>query len=192
LEPFGHEKYSVEETKAMVGSGMSALLGSLVPSSPPFEKDGAVDAKELAISRFIAYYSKHLVDNTTAYPFVRETLPKLGACKKAVLSNKREEFSRQILDSLGLLEYFELVWGSDSVREKKPSPRPVLDLMDKFGVSKEETAVIGDSNYDVEAGRAAGVKVVGVTYGFRSREFLKEADVIIDRFDELPAVIPKL
>jgi len=192
LEPFGHERYSVEETKAMVGSGMSTLIGSLVPSSPPFEKDGAVDAKELAISRFIAYYSKHLLDNTTAYPSVKETLLKLGACKKAVLSNKREEYSRQILRGLGLLEHFELVWGSDSVREKKPSPVPVLDLMDRFGVAKEETAIIGDSNYDVDAGRAAGVKVIGVTYGFRSREFLKDADVIIDRFDELMDVIPKM
>ena len=129
--------------------------------------------------------NNHLIDNTLLYPGVKDTLSRLGRYKKAVLSNKREKYSRQILNDLGVLEYFDLVWGSDSVREKKPSPVPILDLMNAIGVSNEETAIIGDSNYDIEAGRAAGIKTVGVTYGFRSREFLKDADIIVDRFEDL-------
>ena len=183
LKPLGVRTYSVEETKAMVGSGISRLIESLVPAQSDSEKEAG--AKARAVARFLEHYDNHLIDNTLLYPGVKDTLSRLGRYKKAVLSNKREKYSRQILNDLGVLEYFDLVWGSDSVREKKPSPVPILDLMNAIGVSNEETAIIGDSNYDIEAGRAAGIKTVGVTYGFRSREFLKDADTIVDRFEDL-------
>ena len=198
LGPFGGKEYSLEETKAMVGSGISTLLGSLIAHTPPIPplpgevSDKAVDPGERVTGRFLEYYAEHLLDNTRAYPHVKETLSQLGQYKKAVLSNKREKYSRQILEELMLSPYFDTIWGSDSVREKKPSPVPVLDLISSFTVSKDETVVIGDSNYDVEAGKAAGVKVIGVTYGFRSREFLRDADIIIDRFDELLKVLPEI
>ena len=76
--------------------------------------------------------------------------------------------------------------------EKKPSPVPVLDLLARFSADREEAAVVGDSNYDVEASKAAGVRVVAVTYGFRSREVLKDADCLIDRFDDLLNVLTEL
>ena len=189
LEPFGAKKYSVEETKMVVGSGMTKLLTSLVR---PLKGGGTPGAAELVIRRFIDFYSEHMMDNTRTYPHVKETLSKLTGYKMALLSNKREGFSRKILDDLEILGYFDLVWGSDSVREKKPSPVPILDLMEKFEVSKEETAIIGDSNFDVEAGRAAGIKVIGVTYGFRPRSYLAGADLIIDSFDELLNAMPML
>lgn len=191
LKPFGQRKYSVEETKTMVGSGISKLLEKLIVSAPLINND-KTNPKELVTGRFLEFYSRHLLDNTVAYPGVKETLSKLGDYKKSVLSNKREKYSRQILNDLEILEYFDLVWGSDSVREKKPSPVPIFDLMDKFNVVKKETAIIGDSNYDVDAGKAAGIKIVGVTYGFRTRNYLNGSDVIIDSFDELPDIIPKL
>jgi phosphoglycolate phosphatase len=198
LKPFGVKEYSVEETKAMVGSGISKLLESLlpeeaiIPPDPPLKKGEITNAKEVVTGRFLDYYDNHLIDNTELYPQVRETLSQLDSYKKAVLSNKREKYSKEILHELGIMQFFDLVWGSDSVREKKPSPVPILDILDRFNVSKSEAVIIGDSNYDVEAGRAAGVKVIAVTYGFRSREFLEGSDYIIDRFDELLDVIPRI
>jgi phosphoglycolate phosphatase len=188
LEPFGEKKYTVEETKMMVGSGMTKFFSSLVLT---LKGGDSLDAAELT-RRFINFYSEHMMDNTRLYPHVKDILSKLTGHKMAVLSNKREGFSKKILDDLGILEYFDLLWGSDSVREKKPSPIPILDLIEKFGVSKEETAIIGDSNFDVEAGRAAGIKVIGVTYGFRDRSYLEGSDFIIDGFDELLGIIPNM
>ena len=198
LKPFGQKIYSVEETKAIVGSGISKLLESLIPPNPHLakrgnrsglEKESRENAKEVVTGRFLKYYPEHMLDNTKAYPHVKETLSKLGNYKKAVVSNKREAYSKEILDGLGLLQYFDTVLGSDSVREKKPSPVPILDLLEKFNLSRDEAIIIGDSNYDVEAGKAAGIKVIGVTYGFRSKEFLKGSDIIIDSFEELLKVI---
>ncbi|MBI5408284.1 MAG: HAD-IA family hydrolase [Nitrospirae bacterium] len=185
VEPFGLRKFSVEETKAMVGSGISKLLESLLPV-----KDD--NSKEVVTRRFLGYYAGHILDNTKAYPFVKETLPKLGNYKKAVVSNKRETLSKGVLEGLGLSEFFEVVFGSDSVPEKKPSPAPMLKLLEKFGVTRDEAVVIGDSNYDIEAGQAAGIKTVAVTYGFRRREVLKDADFTIDRFDELLNILSLL
>jgi phosphoglycolate phosphatase len=207
LQPFGVREYSLEETKAMVGSGISKLLESLIPNeavntnTPPLPRGGEggvksrgehISAKELVTNRFLDYYDRHLIDNTYAYPHVKETLEKLAGYKKGIISNKREIYSRKVLQSLGVLEYFDLVWGSDSVREKKPSPIPILDMLDRFQVRKDETVMIGDSNFDVEAGKAAGIKVIAVTYGFRSRELLTGADYIINSFDELADVIPQI
>ncbi len=224
LEPFGQRTFLVEEIKAMVGSGISKLLESLIPpnlstSRRPLKKGGNImdfekggderrfekrknngelekgrggnakiipvareQTREIVVNRFLKYYSKHLLDNTKAYPHVKETLSKLGDYKKTVLSNNIEEYSKRILDELELSNFFDIIWGSDSVREKKPSPVPILDLLTKFNVAKDEAVIIGDSNYDIEAGKAAGIKIIGVAYGFRSLEFLKGADLIIDRF----------
>jgi phosphoglycolate phosphatase len=189
VKPFSPKAYSVEETKAMVGSGISKLLETLISSTESFH-DNADSARETVVSRFLKFYSEHLLDNTKIYPHVKETLPQFGKYKKAVVSNKRELFSRQILQGLGVLQFFDIVLGSDSVPEKKPSPVPILKLLERFSVTPDEAVMIGDSNYDIEAGRAAGVKIIAVAYGFRSREVLKDANVIIDRFDELLKVLP--
>jgi phosphoglycolate phosphatase len=193
LEPFGQRKFSVEEIKTMVGSGISKLLESLIPSNYATNRGESLNSvKEEVINRFIEFYSAHLLDNTKEYPHVKETLSRLENYKKVVLSNKRESYSKEILKGLGILEYFDIVWGSDSVREKKPSPVPVLDLLERFRALKDEAVIIGDSNYDVEAGKAAGIKVIGVTYGFRSKEALKDADYLIDDFKEILNILPQI
>ncbi len=193
LEPFGIKPYSVEELKAMVGSGITKLLHSLIPSEViKGSSSPQKNAEEEIVNRFLEYYSKHLLDNTKAYPQVKETLPKLGDYKKAVISNKREAFSKRVLEGTGLLEFFEIVLGSDSVSEKKPSPVPIFKVLKRLGVSRDETVIIGDSNFDIEAGKAAGIKTIAVTYGFRSKEALKEADFMIDAFGELLKILPRI
>jgi phosphoglycolate phosphatase len=185
IEPAGIKPLTVSEIKTMVGYGITRLIESLIPLTME-------DSKEEAVNRFLEYYSKHLLDNTKPYPQVKETLSKLGNYKKAVISNKREVFSKKILEGLGLLGFFDVVLGSDSVPERKPSPVPVFEVLKRAEVSKEKAVIIGDSNLDIEAGRAAGVKTIAVTYGYRSKEVLKEADFMIDTFGELLTKLPQI
>lgn len=193
LTPYGGKSYNVEETKAMVGSGITnlfeALLNALLKDK---DRETVTRARDEAVDRFLEFYSEHLIDNTRAYPHVKETLDQLSAYRKVVVSNKRELYSKRVLEGLGLLDYFEKVLGSDSVPERKPSPVPMLMLLKEFDVSKDEALVIGDSNYDIESATAAGIRVVAVTYGFRTRDFLTTADIIIDSFDKLLNVLPEL
>ncbi len=213
IKPFGVTPLTISEIKTMVGSGITKLIESLIPPEnlispkfpqPPFIKGGNKGgllkgrrgdfrSREKALERFFEHYSKHLLDNTTAYPLVKETLSKLGGDhKKAVISNKRAALSRKVLEGLGLSESFDIILGSDSVPEKKPSPLPILEVLKRLEVSRDEAVIIGDSNFDVEAGKAAGIKTIAVTYGYRNKEALKEADFTIDTFSELLNILKQI
>ncbi len=182
IGPYGLEKLTVERTISLVGEGITRLIEKLLGES-------WADLRGVVLDRFLEYYSEHLADYTLPYPGVRDTLEMLGNYKKAVLTNKREDLSIRLLENLGLSGYFDIIWGSDSAPEKKPSPVPILEMLKKMSCGPEEAVIVGDSNYDIEAGRAAGVRTVAVSYGYRDVSLLKDADVIIDNMKEL---IPQL
>lgn len=187
--PYGLRKLTNQDTIRMVGEGITRLIEKMLASSgiqstPQMQADIA--------RRFLEYYSAHLLDNTGEYPDVRETLKKLSAYKKAVISNKRESLSKMTLDGLKLSGYFDLVVGSDTTPERKPSPVPIFRALSELNVSAEETVIVGDSNFDIDAGRAAGVETIAVTYGYRPREVIGHADYIIDRLGELAPLLEKI
>jgi len=85
------------------------------------------------------------------------------------------------------------VIGGDSGAGMKPSPGPVLHALGRFAVKPDEAIVVGDCTYDIDAGRAAGVRTVAVTYGYGvDRSFAERADFVIDRFPLLLRVIAQL
>jgi phosphoglycolate phosphatase len=194
IKPFGVTPLTTSEIKTMVGSGITKLIERLITPPPKISQDGKLQSnpKEKALEMFFEHYSKHLLDNTTAYPLVKETLSKLADHKKAVISNKRVALSRKVIEGLGLSGFFDIILGSDSVPEKKPSPLPILEVLKRLEVSRDEAVIIGDSNFDVEAGKAAGIKTIAVTYGYRNKEALKEADFTIDTFSELLDILKQI
>lgn len=182
LISFDIRKLTVGDTKKLVGEGLTRLIEKTLG-------DERRQLRDMVSRKFLEYYSEHLNDYSCAYPYVRETLEVLGNYKKAVISNKREYLSTKLLAQLDLLRFFELVVGSDTVTEKKPSAVPVLYVLTKLKVKPEEALMVGDSNYDVEAAGRAGVKTVAVTYGYREKQYLTDADYIMERFSDLPAVL---
>lgn len=182
LSAQGLKSVSVEDTIKMIGEGITRLIEKILGHDRFRERD-------TVIKKFLDYYSEHLTDYSTVYPHVRETLEQLDGYKKAVISNKREYLSVKLLDKLNLLDFFNMVVGSDTTSEKKPSAIPILHVIEKFGAGTQETIIVGDSNYDIEAGRKAGIKTIAVTYGYREKEYLMNADYIIDRFKKLPAIL---
>lgn len=185
IEPYGLGTKTVEEVRQLVGEGITRVIERVLG-------DERLSLREDVVKRFLYFYSEHIVDNTVPYPGVRETLERLNGYKKAVISNKREAFSIKVLEGVGLIRYFDMVVGSDSTEEKKPSPVPVLHVLSTLGIGPGDAVMVGDSNHDIEAGKRAGVKTVGVTYGYRDKAYLSEADFIIDRMSELPSVIQGL
>jgi phosphoglycolate phosphatase len=183
--PYGFEEITPARTITMVGEGLTRLMEKMAG------KERAALMPEL-LDRFIRYYSDHLTDFTVPYEGVRDTLERLEGYRKAVISNKRESLSRRLLEELDLLKYFDMVLGSDSAEERKPSPKPLQKALAVFGVGKDEAVIVGDSNYDIEAGKAAGVHTVGVTYGFRGIESLRAADRIISAISELVPLLAEL
>lgn len=178
LAPLGHRPLGVEETKALVGEGITRLIEKALGPEGQGRRDETV-------GRFLEHYSAHLSDHSRPYPHVEETLQKLSGVKKAVLSNKNEDLSRRLLDGLGLLGHFDLVAGSDTTPEKKPSPRAVEYVLKALGVGAREAVLVGDSDLDVEAGQAAGLATVAAAYGYRKRDALLRADHLIEDIGEL-------
>lgn len=184
IEPFSAEKLTTDQTKSLVGEGITKLIENLLGPNRQ-------DLNALTLERFLSYYETHLVDFTLPYPGVVETLKEMSSFKKAVISNKRESLSKAVLRELGLLPYFDLVLGSDSVGEKKPSPKPLLKAMETLSCRPAETVIVGDSSFDIDAGKAAGTLTCAVTYGFRDARLLIDADLYVDDFPDLlklPAV----
>lgn len=181
LEGLNVPEVTVPMTISIIGEGITRLFEKLI------EIHHIPSDKDPLIRRFLDHYSAHIADNTTVYHGVMDTLEALNGCPKVVISNKREDFSATLLELLGMRNYFDLVVGSDTTPEKKPSPVPIRYVLSKFGVRPEEAVIIGDSTFDIEAGKAAGIRTIAVTYGYRPLCLLQGADFIVD---SMPDVIP--
>jgi phosphoglycolate phosphatase len=145
-----------------------------------------------ALEYFLGYYRLHKLDHTVVYAGVPEALARLAAPSNglqrqmAVLSNKPVKPSRDIVQALGLEDFFVRIYGGNSFTTKKPDPLGVQTLLEETGVTAAEAIMIGDSSIDVQTGRNAGLWTCGVRYGFAPHT-LDEVppDVVIDRPGEL-------
>ncbi len=153
-----------------------------------------------AMEYFLSYYRLHKLDHTTVYEGIPETLANLakGSCRAdtpvrqclqrqmAVLSNKPVNPSRQIVQALGLGDFFVSVYGGNSFTTKKPDPLGVLTILHETGVAADDALIIGDSSVDVLTGRNAGLWTCGVTYGFAPHSLEEVApDVVVETPREL-------
>lgn len=187
LSAHGLPLLNTEDTKAIVGEGMKKLITRVL------EPSGRQDLYGQIYDEFLAHYTEHVADASTPYPGVVETLEgPLRDIDKAVLTNKRTHLSVSLMDALGLSEHFKIIAGPDMVPEQKPSAEGVLHLMDKLGADKSNTVLVGDSSFDILAARAAGIPSIAVTYGFRLKKTLTDADILIDDFTALPETIKGL
>ena len=139
---------------------------------------------------FLEYYRHHLLDNTTAYPGVPESLAELRDRKMAILTNKPTDLSREILRGLGLAAYFDFVYGGDSFPQKKPEPTGIWKLMEDLHISAAKTLMVGDSDTDVLTGRNAQVWTAAVTYGFGAASLQSTPpDLLLEDMRELPPLL---
>ena len=131
---------------------------------------------------YIECYAERLLDTTRLYPGVAEALEALAGPALAVLTNKPGDFSRRILESLGVAGRFARILGAGDVPSRKPDPGGLLRLMADADAARERTWMIGDSATDVAVARAAGVRVAGVTWGFHPVALRAAGpDCLIDR-----------
>lgn len=186
LEAFGYVPKGMEDVKAHVGWGVKNLLEKLMPDMPS-------DRLDEARLKFLEFYGTHLVDETIVYPGVKDAIGlfrKKGK-KLAVATNKPYFLAQGILLELDMWKDFNMVIGGDSMPDKKPSPEPIIKILGELGVSPQDAVMVGDSPIDNEAGRAAGISTIGVTYGFRDKNelLLSGFDILIDSIDELQNMI---
>lgn len=185
VRELGIPPFSIGAVREMVGSGVSSLVERALG-------DERRHLKETTVQRLVDYYAAHTVDDTRVYPGVRDVLEQLSRFKRCVLTNKRQSLAIKTLEGLNLTHSIDEILGSANGYKKKPSPEPVNALLARFNVHPEEAVIVGDSEVDIRAGKSAGVHTIAVTWGYRERAFLIDADTIIDTIEALPARIDVL
>ena len=138
---------------------------------------------------FIDYYRAHIADHSAPYPGVVDALEQLAGrgAGLGVVTNKLEALSHQVLDALGLSQFFGVVVGGDTLAVNKPDAAPALHACRTLEVAASNALFVGDSNTDVECARAARCPVVCVRDGYNHGTPAAElgADAVIDSFLEL-------
>jgi 2-phosphoglycolate phosphatase len=177
--------------KSILGSEAAQWIGTPIEVIYAERCGLAGDELAKAVREFQKVEAESVREGMRAYPGIREAIAALGAWKLAAVTNKRHDTAVEALRVTGLLPYFALVLGGDSVPRKKPAPDPVLRAAESLGVEPTECVVVGDTENDVRAAKAAGARSIGVTWGYGSRDRLEAAGVVylIETPDALPPLL---
>lgn len=182
LREIGRAELPPDLIASYVGHGAPQLMASTLgaASSDTERKD--------ALAIFLKHYDQQKLALTRPYPGVVEGLQLLAdsAVPMAVLTNKPTQLSVEILDGLQLSRFFRCVRGGDSFPIKKPDPSGALAVLNELGVPPNASAMVGDSDVDIQTARNAGMTAVGVTYGFGQHDRARcPADIYVDSLEEL-------
>jgi phosphoglycolate phosphatase len=186
LHQHGRVALDMDDIRKMVGDGAAKLI------ERGFASTGGLPAPLPDLTReFIRLYEARIARETRPFPGVIETLERFRAAglKMGVCTNKTTHLSRRLLDELDLSRFFTAVVGGDGPA-RKPDRRHLEATMRELGTDAREALMVGDSMNDVAVARNAGVEVVAVTFGYTTiPPHELGADRVIDRFDELPAIV---
>lgn len=187
----GRGPLSAPAVKAMVGDGAGTLVERAFAAAGGMPGGGTATW----LARFLADYEPRSAETTRPWPGVPETLALLRGqgLVLAVCTNKPRAATAAVLEGLGLAPFFTLVAAAEDAPAIKPDPSHVTVILDRLGLAPGDAVLVGDSDNDILAARAAGVASVAVSFGY-ARGPVAElgADLVIDRFDELPAALVQL
>jgi phosphoglycolate phosphatase len=175
---------SVAEVTRHVGRGPDYLLSRTVGVGDP----------PANLAAYRAHHPGVLREGTRLLPGAREVLEGLHArgLRQAVCSNKPVAFTRELVAYLGVAGFLDVVLGPEDVARNKPAPDMLLGALFRLGVGPSEALYVGDMTVDVEAARAAGVRVWVVATGSDTAEALDHArpDRRLDHLEDLLRLIP--
>lgn len=174
------------DVRRHVGHGLAKLMAALVPGA----------AIESAVEEYRAHHRTVMHTHTRPMAGVAHAIPELArrGIRMGVCSNKRVEFTRQLVESLGLARYFACVLGPEDVGDRpKPDPAMLLEGLRQLGAAPAESVYVGDMDVDVQTARAAGVPVWLVSCGAAEGPAAIAAgpDRVLGHFAEILEAIPE-
>ncbi len=170
-----------------------AELAALVGGSNIYDQMRAIDGGR--VDELVRVYRAHnepLHDELEAFGGIEHVLAELKrqGRRLGIVTAKRRKAVELAFAVLPLEQYFDVVVTSDMTERHKPDPEPVLTAIEQLGATPATTAFVGDSPFDVGAGKAAGVFTVAVAWGnIHPAERLDEADVLVESPRELLGVL---
>ena len=182
---FGLAPLDPELIRTFVGKGIVNLVARTLADSSGNLDQGALNA---AVAVFERHYARCLTATSRPYPGAESGLQALRAkgLRLGCITNKAARFTQPLLESAGLVGFFEIILSGDSLPRKKPDPLPLLHAARFFNVAPRELLLIGDSVNDVQAAHAAGCPVFVVPYGYNEGHDIRALsyDALIAGLDE--------
>ena len=173
MRKFGYPTKSTAEIRNLVGQGAGAMLGRSIwgQAKKEFGKVDDEKVKKEMVKEFVDYYGKNIIHESTLINGVKEFLKwcKDQNISMAVCTNKQEYLSNDLLKKIGIYNFFEYVAGSDTFDYCKPDPRHLTSVVEILGGDLNKTIMIGDSETDANAAKAAEIPIILLEDGYTEK-----------------------
>ena len=173
MTKFGYPTKSTDEIRNLVGKGAGALIGRSIwgQAKKEFHSVNDLKIKDQMSKEFVDYYGKNIISESTLINGVKEFLKwcKEKNISMAVCTNKQEHLSNDLLKKIGIYDFFEYVAGSDTFDYCKPDPRHLTSVVEILDGDVKKTIMIGDSETDANAAKAAEIPVILLENGYTEK-----------------------
>lgn len=188
----GLRELPLAEARDLIGAGAKALIqrgfsAAGQPLSP--------DTLDRLFADFLVHYGENLCLHSHLYPGVTAALDGLSArgYRLAVCTNKTERLAIDLLGLLGIADRFAAICGRETFPYFKPDPRHITSTIERAQGDLARAVMVGDSRADIDGAKAAGIPVIGVTFGYTDIPVdALGADRVISHYDELERAVDDL
>ena len=197
MKKFGYIERELEDIKKLAGRGSKIMIKKsiheIAEKTGKIKKTSESEAEEMT-KEFINYYSKNICN---------ESKPRKGVldfliwCKKnfismAVCTNKQEHLSIDLLKKIKIYHFFDYVAGGNTFNYNKPNPKHLIDTLEIIGGNIKKTIMVGDSETDSNAAKAANIPFVLIEGGYTEKKMNEiYHDHLVKNFLGLEKIIEK-
>ncbi len=174
MEKFGYSTKGVEEIRNLVGKGASVLIGRSLWESAKKEFSKITDdkTKNEMVKEFINFYAKNIIKESKLIDGVLDFLKwaKKLNIQMGVCTNKQEHLAIDLLKKIKIYDFFNHVTGGNTFDYCKPDPRHLISTIEIIGGEIKNSIMIGDSENDADAAKAAGMPMILLKDGYTDKK----------------------
>ena len=174
MKKFGYSERKLSDIKKLAGGGSKVMLSNSINEMKDFAgKDiNSNDLIDGMTKEFVDYYSKNILKESTLKNGLLNFLSwcKNNSISMGVCTNKQEHLSIDLLKKIKIYEFFDYVAGGNTFNHNKPDPRHLTDTLEVMGGNIKKTLMVGDSETDSNASKAANIPFVLVEDGYTEKK----------------------
>jgi phosphoglycolate phosphatase len=180
-ENFGRTPPDEEDIKPLIGYPLDVM----------FQKLGITKDVWSYVEAYKKHYRIISRSHTTLLPLAKEAIKEASKfATLGIVTTKTAKYSKELLEYLGVMSYFNTLIGREDVEYPKPDAEPILKAMKKLNALNSSTWMIGDTILDLESAKNANINSIGVTCGYgKAKELQKYTKYIVsDAFEAIKLI----